>query len=391
MIYNFDTSIERRSTNSAKWTFMPPDVLPLWVADMDFPTAEPILRALHERVDHGIFGYQFDSPSLREAIVAWFAARYAAAIETQEIVFVPGLVTALNLVSRITGETGSGVLVQTPIYPPFLHVPENTNRSSITAPLTITRTGSTIRAEIDWDVLESAVTPETRMFILCNPHNPVGRVYTRPELERLAEFVIRHDLLLVSDEIHADLTYAPHKHITAPAIAPELRSRLITLGAPSKAFNLAGIPCGFAIIHNESLRRRFMNESFGSGVFPSNAGFTASEAAYREGGDWLDQALVYLQANRDFMEAYLTERLPEAAFTHVEGTYLGWIDLSAYQLPGGAFKFCIEEAKVGLNDGATFGGAAYKDYVRINFGCPRSTLKMALDRVVDAIANREMA
>ncbi len=389
MIYNFDTAIERRSTNSAKWTFMPPDVLPLWVADMDFPTAEPILRALRERVDHGIFGYQFESPSLREVIVERFANRYHTTITADEIAFVPGLVTALNLVSRITGETGSGVLVQPPIYPPFLSVPKNTARTNVTAPLAITRTGSTLYAEIDWDVLEASVTPETRMFILCNPHNPVGRVYTRPELERLAEFVIRHDLLLVSDEIHADLTFAPHTHITAPAITPELRSRLITLGAPSKAFNLAGIPCGFAVIHDEALRRRFNTELFAMGIFPSNVGFTASEAAYREGDEWLDQALAYLQANRDFIEAYLTERLPEAAFTHVEGTYLGWIDLSAYQLPGGAFKFCIEEAKVGLNDGATFGGAAYKDYVRINFGCPRSTLQTALERVVDAIANRE--
>ncbi|MFN8531499.1 MAG: MalY/PatB family protein [Anaerolineae bacterium] len=388
MIYDFDTPIERRSTHSAKWNYYAEDVLPLWVADMDFRSPEPVVQALHQRVDHGIFGYPGDQPALRQLIVDRFANRYHASITPDQIVFMPGMVLALNVICRTFAKEGDGVLVQTPVYPPFLSAPTNSGRLSQRAPLKQTRKDGKLHIEMDFEAMEAAITPETKIFILCNPHNPVGRVFTREELEKLAAFVIKHDLLLVSDEIHCDLLLDRVEHITLSALLPqfpELHSRLITLQAPSKTFNIAGLACSYAVIPDEKLRTKLHHAFYSSGMFVNALGLTAAEAAFRDGEEWLSQVLDYLRANREAMIAYLREHLPDAALAPVEGTYLAWIDLSAYNLPGGAAKFCAEEAKVGLNDGSTFGGAAYAQFVRLNFGCTRAMLLQALDRVCGAV------
>ncbi|MDX2163591.1 MAG: PatB family C-S lyase [bacterium] len=395
MIYDFDTPLERRSTHSAKWNWFPADVLPLWVADMDLPAPEPVVRAIQARAEHAIFGYQMDSPPLRQVIVERFATRYRAAISPDAILFVPGLVTALNMICRTFGAPGDSVLVQPPIYPPFLSAPVNGGRTVALAPLARVANsnlaqsslvdGATLRYEIDFDAMEAAITPHTRLFILCNPHNPVGRVFTRAELEQVAAFALRHDLIVVSDEIHCDLVYPQHEHHTFCTIAPELNDRLITLQAPSKTFNIAGLGCGFAVIPNAELRQQLMAALFNNGLIVNNLGLTAAEAAYRDGGEWHDQLMRYLRDNRDFVDGYVREHFPHARIAPVEGTYLAWVDFSGYDLPQSAYQFFLERAKVGLNDGATFGGESFAGCVRLNFGCPRATLSEALDRMRAAL------
>ena len=381
MIYDFDNIINRRDPLSVKWTYFPPDVLPLWVADMDFPVSEAITQALHARIDREIFGYQIDSPSLRQVLVERLATRHHMTITPDCITFLPGLVGGLNLIVRAFTEPDAAILVQTPAYPPFLSAPINHGRTLITAPLKVVEGDHTLRYEIDFDALEAAITPETKMFVLCNPHNPTGRVYTRAELEQIAALVIKHDLLLVSDEIHCDLVFAPHQHISIASLSPEIAARTITLIAPSKTFNVPGLACSMAIIPNADMRTKLFTAAFSNGIFANTMGLAAAEGAYRGGQAWLDQLLPYLQSNRDYLVERITQEFPQARISIPEGTYLMWVDFGAYALENGATKFFMEQAKVGFSNGHEFGGDAYQDYIRINFGCPRATLVEALDRM----------
>jgi cystathionine beta-lyase len=385
--YDFDTFIDRRNTGSAKWDWFG-DVLPMWVADMDFRSPEPILNALHERVDHGVFGYQIDSAKLREMLVRRMARRYGWTIEQKDIQFVPNVVSPLNVISRAFSEPGDGILMLTPAYPPFLSAPKNGGREAVLAELAVTKQGQILRYEIDFDAMEAAITPSTKVFFLCNPHNPVGRAWTKAELEKIADICLRHDLIICSDEIHCDLLLDGTRHIPIATLAPEVSARTVTLMAPSKTFNIPTLGLGFVIAENPDVAAKFNTEAEGIVPHVGAVGYVAAEAAYGECQDWLDALLVYLQGNRDYLVQYVQEHFSNVPIAIPEATYLAWTDWRGAQLPDTPFKFFLENAKVAYSNGKDFGEPG-DGFLRINFGCPRSQLVEALERTraaVEAVA-----
>jgi cystathionine beta-lyase len=386
MTFDFDAPVQRRGTDSAKWQIYGDEVLPLWVADMDFRSPQVVIDALAERVQHGVFGYARPSASLINTLLERLKTRHNWTVGVESLVFLPGLVTGLNAVVRAFTEPGEGAAMVTPIYPPFLSAVTNAGRTIDAAVLRDTVTDSILEYEIDFKALEAAITPKTRLFMLCNPHNPVGRVYTREELERIADLCIRHDLLICSDEIHCDLILGDNPHISIATLGPEVAKRCITLLAPSKTFNIPGLGFSFAVIEDEALRARFQKASEGIVPHPNALGYVAAEAAYRDGGPWLDALLDYLRGNRDLVADFVRERLPGVATTVPEGTYLAWLDFRAIALPDGQspYKFCLEQAKVALNDGAVFGPGG-ENFTRLNFGCSRATLQTALEEMAQAL------
>ena len=382
MTYNFDEIIPRRHTASIKWNLCDADELPMWVADMDFRSPEPVIRALRERVAHGIFGYGKCPTGLREVIVERLQQLYAWRVQPQELVFLPGVVPGFHLALRAFTSPGEGLLIQTPVYPPILHAAANADLVSNAMTLTRMSDG---HYEIDWELFEKTLTPHTRMFLLCNPHNPVGRVFRQDELERMAEICLRHELLICSDEIHGDLLFSGHTHRPIASLAPEIEARTITLMAPSKTFNIAGLDCSFAVIPNTELRQQFKAARRGLVGRPNVLGYVAALAAYRAGQPWLDAVLTYLEANRDFLQAYVAERLPGLNMASPEGTYLAWLDCREAGIPGNPYEFFRREARVMLNDGATFGPGG-EGFVRLNFACPRAQLVEGLERMRSALA-----
>lgn len=385
MPHDFDTFVERRSSGCVKWNYFDHDVLPMWVADMDFKAPDAVIEALKERAEHGIFGYHMDVPGLREVIVERLATRHNMTVEKEHLAFMPGLVMGLNFVSRLFGTPDEAVLTQTPVYPPFLSAPKNQNRPLQTAPLTMTRDGNRIRYELDMDALEAAVTPQTKLFILCNPHNPSGRVWTRAELEQIAEFSLRHDLIVVSDEIHCDLVYPEYQHISIASLSPEIAARTVTLLAPSKTFNVPGLGASFAVVQNPDMLKTLRDWVFGNGAGVNIMGYTAMLAAYSEGQEWLDNVLPYLQVNRDVAIDYIGENMPDILTTSPEGTYLLWMDCRALNLPEGKSpqQYFLEKGRVALNDGSGF-GAGGEGFVRLNFATTRDTVLEGLRRMKTA-------
>ena len=382
--YDFDTLIERHNTGSAKWDWFG-EALPMWVADMDFRSPEPILKALHERVDHGVFGYGFNSPRLRDILVERMASRYDWSITAGEIEFLPNLVSALNIASRAYAEPGNSVLMLTPAYPPFLSAPTNGGRERVLPELTARKKGQILYYEMDFDAIEASITSDTKLLLLCNPHNPVGREWTRNELERLAEICLRHDLIICSDEIHCDLLFAGTQHTPFASLDPEISARTVTLMAPSKTYNMPTLGLGFAITQNEDLLARFKKEMMGIVPHPGALGFAAAEAAYSDPScqEWLDALLVYLEGNRNYLVRYVEEHFPTVSITRPEATYLAWMDWREAGISGSPFQFFLDEAKVAFNNGADFGQPG-EGFLRINFGCPRSMLIEALERVGSA-------
>lgn len=384
MTYNFDSPIERRGSDSYKWTDYGDEVLPLWVADMDFVSPPAVLEALHRRIEHGVFGYGRPSAQLPQAICERMQRLYGWTVTPEQIVFLPGLVSGLNAVCRAMGQPGEGVLVQTPVYPPFLTAPANQGLTLQTAQLAVTVEDGRLRYEMDYDAFESAITAETRLFILCNPHNPVGRCYSREEMTRLADICLRHNIIICSDEIHCDLLLDGAEHLPIAALSPEVAQQTITLMAPSKTFNIAGLECGFAIIQNPDLLRRFSTLSRGIVPGVNVLGATAALAAYQHGEEWLSQLLAYLTANRDFLVEYVSENLPGLRTTIPEGTYLAWLDCRDSGISGSPYQFFLKEADVALSEGSMFGQCG-EGFVRLNFGCTRATLKEALERMQAAL------
>jgi cystathionine beta-lyase len=383
MPHNFDTPINRRDSDSAKWNWFDPDVLPMWVADMDFQSPEPIIRALRERVDHGVYGYTIDSPELREILVERLRTRHQLEVAPDHLLFLPNLVVGLNIVARAVGERGDSVLLSTPIYFPFLNAIAAQERVVNDVPLAQTRTNGLLHYEIDFDALEAAITPQTKLLMLCNPHNPVGRVFTRAELERLADVCLRHDLIISSDEIHCDLVYQPESHISIASLAPEIAARTVTLLGPSKAFNLPGLGFGAAVVPNDDLRQKIQQIGWSTGEHAYTMGIVAAVAAYRDGQSWLDELVAYLRANRDALVEYVNTHLPDVATTCPEGTFLAWLDCRDLGLEN-PFQFFLDKARVGLTDGAPFGKGG-EGFVRLNFACPRSTLMDGLERMRAAL------
>jgi cystathionine beta-lyase len=380
--FDFDTVLERRGTDSQKWQkYAGRDVLPLWVADMDFKSPPAILQALHARVEHGIFGYARPVKSTVDAVVDAMEHRYAWKIDPAWLVWLPGLVVGLNVTAQAFAQPGEEVLTLSPVYPPFMSAPKNSARASVSVPFVLHQGNWSI----DWDALERAVTPKTKLFYLCNPHNPLARVWRRAELQRLAEFCERHDLVLCSDEIHCDLILDPRlPHIPTSVLSPEIAARTITLMAPSKTYNVPGLGTSIAIIPDAMRRARFIRAAAGIVAEVTCLGFTACEAAYRDSEPWRQELLAYLRGNRDTLLDTITRELPGIRVeAPIEATYLMWLNVSALGLENPAAHF--EQHGVGLSDGAMF-GADRGTHVRLNFGCPRSTLREALRRMKAALS-----
>ncbi len=384
MSYDFDRVIERRGTDSAKWGYFPEDVLPMWVADMDFASPQPIIDALARRVEHGVFGYGLESQPLKRALVERMMRLYGWEIRPEEILFLPGLVSGLNVVSRAIGDRGDGVLINTPVYGPFLTAPINQHRTLQSAPLRVRSIGRRLHYELNMEGLAEAIQPQTRLFLLCNPHNPVGRAYTREELSEIAAFCEAHDLVICSDEIHCDLLLDDTRHIPIASLAPEIAQRTITLMAPSKTFNIPGLGASFAIIQNSTLRKQVEGAMAGITPHVNILGMAAAEAAYTQCDPWLEALRSYLTANRNFAVAFLEQHLPNVRFTCPEATYLLWVDLREVVDGGKPADFLLRKAKLAVNDGAWFGEGG-EGFVRLNFGCPRRTLEEGLQRMAAAL------
>lgn len=388
MQYNFDEIIDRRSSNCLKWDTYESDVLPLWVADMDFKSPQPVIDALRRIVDKGFFGYPGglhagQVTELHLAIVDWLARRHNWRIQPEWLVLVPGVVVGFNLTAGLAGTDGA-VLIQTPVYPPILNMAANLGIHGQSMELTRAPDGA---YSVDWDRFEAAFTPTTRLFLLCNPHNPVGRVFQPDELARIAKICLSHGVTIVSDEIHADLVYSETRHFPIATLSDEIAGNTITLMAPSKSFNLAGVQCSFAVIPSEDLRKWYIRQAGKVTPWVNMIGTAAAQAAYRYGQEWLDQLLPYLQANRDYLLEYVSQNLPGVTMSCPQGTYLAWLDCRAAGIPddaGGAYQFFLKHAHVAVQDGAAFGPGG-QGFVRLNFGAPRSLLQEGLERMKKAL------
>jgi len=382
MPYAFDAPIDRRNSDSTKWHYFPPDVLPLWTADMDFRVADGIVDALRARVEHGVFGYGGEPMALREVLAARMGERYGWGVEPEAFVFQTGVLNGFHRVCAVTAGPADGILIQPPVYPPIVGTPAYNGSVHQESPLV--RRGDGIY-EIDFDGFEAAITPQTRVFILCNPHNPVGRAFSRDELERLAAICLRHDIVICSDEIHCDLLFPGVEHLPIASLSAEVAHRTVTLMAPSKTFNIPGLHCSFAVVPDPALRKRIGKAGSGDFADVNLLGLVATLAAYRDGEPWLREVLEYLTVNRAIVVDYLRREMPQLSVHAPEATYLAWIDCRGAGIPGSPYQFFLDRARVGLSDGATFGTGG-EGFVRLNFGCPRSTLLEALTRMRDALA-----
>lgn len=375
-MFDFDGVIDRRGTQSLKWDkYKDKDILPLWVADTDFRSPPAVIDALQQRVAHGIFGYSRPTPRLIQLVIERMARLYGWQIEPEWLMFMPGVVPGLNFACRAWCAEGRNIVSPSPVYYPFLHVADNNHRQMTTVPMQAVDG----RWLPDFAALEEQAA-NADLLLLCNPHNPGGTVYTREELERIAEIAARHDLVVCSDEIHCDLLLEPGvQHIPFASLSADAAQRSAVLMAPSKTFNIAGLCCSFAIIPNAKLRLSLQKAMRGLMADNNLLGYIAAEAAYEHGQPWLDEQLVYLRANRDAITAALGN-LPGVSLLPVEATYLAWIDVSGLQLEDPIAFF--EAAGVGLSPGAQFGD---KHFVRLNFGCTRTILDEALARMRTAI------
>jgi cystathionine beta-lyase len=381
MQYNFDKLIDRRLSECVKWNAFEADVLPMWVADMDFESPRSVTEALEARVEHGFFGYPLLSDDLRGLVVDWIASQYRWEIQPTDLVFVPGVVTGFNLACQtLRGRPGS-VLLQPPIYPPMLKAPLQASLDRKDALLMQTAGGE---YQVDWDRFERSFDLTTRMFLFCNPHNPTGRVFRQEELERLAQACLQRGVLICSDEIHCDLVYSGHRHIPIASLDPEIARNSITLMAPSKTFNLAGLKFAFAVIPDAGLRQSYQGVGWGLVNHLNLMGICAAQAAYEAGQDWLRQLLIYLEENRDTLLQFVRSRLPGVKMGLPEGTYLAWLDCRQLELPEDPYHFFLKNAQVALGDGETFGPGG-EGFVRLNFGCPRQVLLEALERMESAL------
>lgn len=386
---DFDTPIVRRGSASFKWDLYPEDVLPLWVADMDFASPPPVVAALEARAAHGVFGYSAVPDSLVATVVDHLADRYGWRIDPAWLVWLPSVVPGLNLTCLAFADPGEEVMTVTPVYPPFLEAPPDQGRRLVTVPALYDESAGRaasggVPSATCWRLplaeMAAACTPDTRAFLFCHPHNPLGRVWRREEAEDVVSFCRANGLVLCSDEIHCDLLLDPLEHVPAALLSDEAAEITVTLMAPSKTFNLPGLNFAFAVIPNERLRRRFKAAGEGLLPFPGCFAIAAAEAAYRDGGPWLAELLAYLRGNAELVERFVHDELPRLKMTHVEATYLAWLDVRAVGLsdPGAA---CVR-AGVALSDGAAFGASGF---LRLNFASPRATLLEALSRLRRAL------
>ena len=377
MHYDFATPLDRRQYPSQKWQRYADDVLPLWVADMDFVSPPEVVSALQSRVAHGVFGYGRVTDALHETLCEWSATHYDWSIEPDWQVWVPGVVPALHLAAQAFCSPGQGVMTATPIYPPFLRVAERSGRVAERVMLAEPEVAGGPWC-LDLEALEAAITPQTRLLLWCHPHNPTGRVWDERELQALGELAERHDLLVVSDELHCDLILDPsRKHRPLASLSPALAERTVTLWAPSKTFNIAGLSSACAVIPDPGLRRRFREAAAGLLPDVNVLGMTATQAAYAHGEPWRRELLTTLNANLQCLREHVA-RWPGVAMSPPEATYLAWLDLRDAGLGASPQRDLLETARVALSDGADFGCPGF---ARLNFGTPTSLLEQALERL----------
>ena len=394
--YNFDKIINRKGTNCLKYDYAvergkPADVLPLWVADMDFTVSEEITKSLHAAVDHGIYGYTQPKDAYYNAITNWMEKKHNWKTKREWIMKTPGVVFALGAAVKAFTKPGDAVLIQNPVYYPFTNIIRDNDRRVIDNTLVYEKrvTEGKSQYSIDYEDFERKIVQEhIKLFILCNPHNPVGRVWTREELQQLGEICLRHHVIVVSDEIHNDFVYPGFEHTVFANVDPRFAEFTVTCTAPSKTFNLAGLQISNIFISNETLREAFQKEIDKTGYDEPNAlGAVACEAAYRGGQEWLDQLRAYLLENLNFLRAYLQEKIPQIHLVEPEGTYLVWLDCSELGISGKELdQFIVEKAGLWLDGGAMFGPSG-ADFQRVNIACPRATLELALDKLKAAVDN----
>lgn len=385
MKYDFDAMIDRSHTDTLKWSrkylgenFNNEDALPLWVADMDFKVAQPIIDALVQRAQHGIFGYGHADDAFLQSAVSWQKRRNDWDIEKEWILYAPGIVPALGNIVNVFCQPGDNVLIQSPVYYPFYNVIRN-NGCNVVSNQLIYRDG---RYEMDFDGLaQLAADEKTTLMILCSPHNPVGRVWLPEELERLAKICRDNNVLVVADEIHSDLIYKPNRHTPFAKVADGLGMKTIVCTAPSKTFNLAGLQVSDIIVSDEEMRKKLHKKLAQGSHEPNSFAAVAQIAAYNEGEEWLDQLMEYLERNIDYIEAFVRDKMPRVKFTRPEGTYLAWLDFTDYGLaPEEMQELMQKKAGIALDDGYIFGKGG-ETFQRINFACPRSILQDAMERI----------
>jgi len=389
MTYNFDQSIERRNTNSIKWKQYPEDVLPLWVADMDFLTPDPILNAIHGMLDGGVLGYEFLQPHTKEVVARRMERLYGWQVDPDWVVATTGVVSGFNIAARAICQPGDGVLIHTPVYNMFYTLYPNLKLVQQSVPIALTVEENILHPELDMDGFANAFhsnNARTRMFLFCHPHNPLGKVFSRLELQKMAEISLQNEAIIVSDEIHSELLMDDSKHTPIATLSPEIADKTITLIAASKTFNTAGLFCAFAIIPNPELRARYQRANDEITGHVSSVGLVASEAAFSgECDDWLAELRIYLKENRDFVVEYLTENFPYTKFTIPQATYLQWIDFGEYVKTGRMdkrpFDYLLENARVALSDGKVFGEGC-ENFVRLNFASPRQMVAAGLERML---------
>lgn len=383
MTFDFDQLFDRHHTGSTKWSRYPADVLPMWVADMDFAAPPVIVEALQQRLLHPLLGYSVAQDNLREAIVADLWNKYSWQVKPQELIFLPGVESGFNMALKALVQAQQNVVVQVPNYPPLRHAPAHWGLNKVELEFNAQADGT---YATPLDALRESLKGGGAL-LLSNPHNPIGKVFAREELQAVADICAAQDAWIISDEIHAELCFDGRVHIPTASLSPEISKRTITLMSASKAYNIAGLKTSFMIIQDAALRERVNHARCGMVDSVNPLGMEATRVAYSEAGPWLAELKIYLQANRDWLVDAVRTRMPGVTINVPQGTYLAWLDCTALDLPDPQ-RFFLEQGKVGLSAGLDFGDR-HQQFVRLNFGCPRALLEEGIARMERALANRK--
>lgn len=388
MEYNFNRVPDRRIPGVVnKWTYYPGDPLPMWVADMDFPAPKPILDAIRQAVRHGVLGYELPSQVLLETVAARMERLYSWKVKPEWVIPVTGIVNGFNIAARAFGASKKKYLIQPPVYNEFHELKNNVGLKQLDAPLVKRVRGNLLHYEIDWDLFKRQAK-KAGMFLLCNPHNPLGIIFSRSDLRRMAEICLENKVLMISDEIHSELLLDDRKFTPLARLSSEVAKNTITLIAPSKTFNVPGLFCGFAIIPDKELRDEYVKAANHLRVHVASLGLRAAQAAFSgECDEWLKELRCYLTGNRDFLIDYVTTKMPGVRITMPQATYLAWLDFTQLEVETSPYEFFFEKAKVALSDGAIFGENG-KGHVRLNFGTSRRILQQGLERMDQALHAR---
>ncbi|SDO25092.1 MalY/PatB family protein [Alkalicoccus daliensis] len=393
-MHYFQEFINRKDTYSVKWDYAKTvfksenELLPMWVADMDFHPPEAVTEAIKSRAEHGLYGYTFIADDMKETIKKWMKKRFGWEIQNEWLQFSHGVVPSIGKAVQGLTEPGDKILVQSPVYPPFFSMIKDNDRELVNCPLE-EKNGKYV---IDFHAFEEKLKTGVKMFLLCSPHNPVGRVWSRGELQQIADLCLKYEVIIISDEIHGDLVFQPNKQIPIASLSPEISARTITLVAPSKTFNLAGLQASAVITENKDYRRALEKIDKKNGVSMLNTfGVLAMQAAYEHGENWLEELLVYLDGNVHLVDSFLQEELPQIKAIKPEATYLLWIDCRETGLSDAELnKRLIEEGRIAMNPGTSFGEGG-SGFVRMNIACPRDTVQEGLKRLKKALASSSVS